>query len=137
MGFEQIKLKANELFSEAMYITEIKNDSEYQQALALMDELIEDYDKQRPLIEILSASIERWENTAEEFNEFNQRIAELDDIAVLKLIMEQHKLGIADLPEVGSKTLISKILNHKRNLTKNHIEALSKRFGVKPALFFN
>ena len=136
MDFEQIKLKANELFSEAMYITEIKNNAEYQQALALMDELIEDYDKQRPLIEILSTSIERWENTAEEFCEFNKRISKLDDVSVLKLIMEQHKLGIADLPEVGSKTLISKILNHKRNLTKNHIDALSQRFGVSPALFF-
>jgi len=137
MGFEQIKLKANELFSEATYIIEIKNDKEYQQALALMDELIEDYDNQRPLIELLSASIERWENTAEEFNEFNLRISKLDDVATLKLIMEQHGLGIADLPEVGSKTLISKILNHKRNLTRNHIEALSKRFGLSPALFFD
>ena len=136
MDFKQIKLKANELFSEATYIIEIQNNDEYQQALALMEELIEDYDQQRPLIEILSASIERWENTADEFSEFNQRIAKLDDVAVLKLIMEQHQLGIADLPEVGSKTLISKILNHKRNLTKNHIEALSERFGVSPALFF-
>jgi HTH-type transcriptional regulator/antitoxin HigA len=136
MGFEQIKLKANELFSEAAFISEIHSDEEYQQALTLMDDLIEDYDKQRPLIEILSNSIERWENSAEEFSGFNQRIAELDDVSILKLIMEQHKLGIADLPELGSKTLISKILNHKRNLTRNHIEALSKRFGVSPALFF-
>lgn len=136
MGFEQIILKANELFTQAAYIGEVHNETEYQQALALMDELIEDYDKQRRLIEILSASIERWENTAEEFTEFNQRIAELDDVSTLKLIMEQHQLGIADLPEVGSKTLVSKILNHKRNLTRNHIEALSKRFGISPALFF-
>lgn len=136
MGFEQIKLKANALFEEATFISEIHSDAEYQQALALMDELIDDYDKQRPLIEILSNSIERWENTADEFSAFNQRIAELDDVATLKLIMEQHGLGISDLPEVGSKTLISKILNHKRNLTRNHIEALSKRFGVSPAIFF-
>ena len=136
MGFEQIKLKADELFSEASFIIEIRNDEDYQQALTLMDNLIEEYDKQRPLIEILSNTIERWEGNSEEFTEFNQRIAELDDVATLKLIMEQHQLGIADLPEVGSKTLISKILNHKRNLTKNHIEALSKRFGVSPALFF-
>lgn len=106
MRYEQIKLKASELFAEATFIIEIKNDDEYQQALLLMAELIEDYDKQRPLIEILSASIERWEDTANEFSEFNQRISELDDVSVLKLIMEQHKLGIADLPEVGSKTLV-------------------------------
>ena len=136
MGFEQIKLKADALFSEASFITEICNDEDYQQALTLMDNLIEDYDKQRPLIEILSSSMERWEDKSKEFTEFNQRIAELNDVDTLKLIMEQHQLGIADLPEVGSKTLISKILNHKRNLTRNHIEALSKRFNVSPALFF-
>ncbi len=136
MGFEQIKLKADALFSEARFITDIQTDAEYQNALALMNELIEDYDKQRPLIEILSTSIERWENTTDEFSEFNQRIKALDGVATLKLLMEQHKLGIANVPEIGSNTLVSKVLNGKRNLTRNHIEALSKRFGVSPALFF-
>ena len=136
MGFEQIKLKADALFSEARFITDIQTDAEYQNALALMDELIEDYDKQRPLIEILSASIERWENTADEFTEFNQRIKALDGVATLKLLMEQHGLGISNVPEIGSNTLVSKVLNGKRNLTRNHIEALSERFGVSPALFF-
>ena len=136
MGFEQIKLKANALFSEASFITEIQTDAEYQNALALMDDLIEDYEKQRPLIEILSAAIERWENTADEFTEFNQRIKALDGIATLKLLMEQHGLSISNLPEIGSNTLVSKVLNGKRNLTKSHIEALSKRFGLSPALFF-
>ena len=137
MGFEHIKLKANDLFSEAGYISEIQGDTDYQQALKLMEELIEDYDKQRPLIEILSASIERWENTADEFSEFNQCINALNSgVSTLKLLMEQHGLSIAHVPEVGSNTLVSKVLNGKRNLTKNHIEALSKRFGVSPALFF-
>ncbi len=137
MGYEQLKLKADELFSEAPFITAITNNEEYQSALALMDELFEDYGKQRPLIEILSASIERWENTADEFKDFNQRIDALDSgISTLKLLMEQHGLGIANMPEIGSNTLVSKVLNGKRNLTKNHIEALSKRFGVSPAIFF-
>jgi len=136
MGFEQIKLKADALFSEANFITDIKTNKEYQNALALMDDLIQDYDKQRPLIEILSNSIERWENTTDEFSEFNQRIKALDGVDTLKLLMEQHKLGIANVPEIGSNTLVSKVLNGKRNLTRNHIEALSKRFGVSPALFF-
>jgi HTH-type transcriptional regulator/antitoxin HigA len=50
--------------------------------------------------------------------------------------MEQHKLGVADLPEIGSKSLVSRILNGERRLTRNHIEALSKRFNINPALFF-
>ncbi len=136
MGFAQIKEKAHELFEEAAFISEIHSNDEYKQALALMDNLTEDYRNQRPLIEVLSVSIERWESNAPEFATFNQRIEKLDAVATLKLLMEQHSLGIVDLPEVGSKSLVSKILNKERNLTRNHIEALSKRFGISPALFF-
>jgi len=137
MGFAAIKEKARELFDEAAFISHISNDNDYQQALALMDELIEDYDKQRALIEVLSVSIEQWETTAPEFSGFNDRVASIDDdLAVLKILMEQHDLGVADLPEIGSKSLVSRILSGDRNLTKRHIEALSHRFGISPALFF-
>lgn len=137
MGFAAIKEKAQDLFLEADFIGHIKSEEEYEQALALMDELIEDYDNQRLLIEVLSVAIERWENTSHEFVEFNRRISDLEGgVSVLKVLMEQHGLGVADLPEIGSKSLVSKILNNERSLTRNHIEALSNRFGVSPALFF-
>ncbi len=32
--------------------------------------------------------------------------------------------------------IVSEVLNGKRNLTKAHIERLSVRFGVSPAVFF-
>ncbi len=40
-----------------------------------------------------------------------------------------------DLPATGS--LVSRILSGERNLTKKHIQALSKRFGISPAGFFD
>ncbi|EPC02685.1 hypothetical protein L861_10090 [Litchfieldella anticariensis FP35 = DSM 16096] len=138
MELATIAAKAHELFREAPFIAHIHNDDDYRQALALMDELIDDYDDNRTLIEVLEASIERWEETSEEFADFNARVAGLDDVAVLKLLMEQHGLGIADLPEIGSKSLVSKILNGRgRHLTRNHIQALSQRFDISPALFFH
>lgn len=137
MGFTTIAEKAHELFSEAPFIAHIDNDSDYQQALALMDVLIDDYDNNRILIDMLSVSIERWEEHADAFADFNSQVAGLDDVAVLKVLMEQHGLGIADLPEIGSKSLVSKILNgRERHLTRKHIQALSQRFVVSPALFF-
>ena len=137
MTFAAIKAKAQELFQEATFISHINNNEEYEQALALMDELIDDYDNQKPLIEILSVTIEQWESTAPEFQEFNARIASMDNgMAVLKSLMEQYKLGVADLPEIGTKSLVSKILNGARRLTRDHIEALSVRFSISPALFF-
>ena len=81
----------------------ISNEADYAQALALMDELMEDYDNQKPLIGLLSASITRWEDTSPRFKSFNDRIEKLNGgIATLRVIMEQHHLGVADLPEIGS-----------------------------------
>lgn len=137
MGFAAIKERAHALFEEASFIGHIANEDDYAQAMALMDELVEDYEANRPLIEILARSIEIWENESDEFAAFNARVAKLGGVDVLRLLMEQHGLGVADLPEIGSKSLVSKILNGRgRNLTRDHIAALSKRFSVSPAVFF-
>ena len=137
MRLSTIKKKAHELFDEASFLAHINNQDEYEQALETLDALMDDYDNNIPLIEILSASIERWEESAEEFSEFNKRINSLQvDHVVLKTLMEQYHLGVADFPEIGSKSLISKIINNKRGLTKEHIIALSHRFKINPSLFF-
>ncbi len=137
MSFSTVKKKAQSLFKEASYLQQIKTTGEYEQALALMDELVEDYDNQKPLIELLASSIEHWETSASEFKQFNRRLASLDGgLATLKVLMDQYELGLADLPEIGSKSLVCRVLNGERSLTRNHIAALSKRFSVSPALFF-
>lgn len=137
MRLSTIKKKAHELFNEARFLAHINDQDEYEQALETLDALMDDYENNIPLIEILSASIERWEESAEEFAEFNERINALKvDSAVLKIIMEQYHLGVADFPEIGSKSLISKIINNKRHLTKEHIAALSQRFRISPSVFF-
>ena len=130
--------EARALFEKAGYIGQIRNQEEYEKALALMDELIEDHDRNRPLIEVLSASIDRWEASADEFAEFNREVEAMDDgVTALRLLMDQHGLTGSDLPELGSKSLVSKILNGERSLTRRHIEALSRRFGISPTVFFS
>jgi len=137
MQLSAIKKKAHALFDQAGFLVHVSNQDEYEEALKVMDALIDDYDNNKALIEVLSVSIERWEEAAEEFKSFNKRIKKLGSAeAVLRVLMEQHKLGVADLPEIGSKSLVSKILNHKRNLTREHITVLCKRFKIDPSLFF-
>lgn len=138
MSYAALKKTAQQLSEQASFVVEITTEEEYEKALSLMDELIDDYDHHLVLIELLSASIERWENHSPEFTEFNDRINSGDaGVSCLRLLMDQHKLGVADLPEIGSKSLVSKILNERdRQLTKQHIEALSQRFNISPALFF-
>lgn len=139
MDFSSVKTKAVELFNEASFVSHIKNEAEYEQALELMDELVEDYDKYLPLIEVLSVSIEKWEDESESFAEFNQRIAALDDgVAVLRTLMDQYNLKAEDLREhIGSKSLVSMILNGSRNLTRDHIQSLSEHFKITPSVFFH
>lgn len=56
-------------------------------------------------------------------------------VEMLEFFMEEHGLGQGDLPEIGSQSLVSKILNGERQLTVEHIKQLSKRFHVSPAVF--
>ena len=139
MDFTHVKAKADDLFREAGFLCRINTEADYEQALELMDQLIEEYDKYLPLIELLSASIERWEHDAEEFAQFNQRVEALDDgVAVLRTLMDQYQLKADDLrEEIGSRSLVSMILNGSRKLTRDHIQALSDRFHLSPAVFFS
>ena len=139
MSYSAVKKTAQRLGEQASFVREITNNDEYEQALALMDEIIEDSAQHGMLIDLLSVSIDRWESNSQDFAEFNESTGIGDPaLAVLRTLMDQHGLGVADLPEIGSKSLVSKILNQRdRQLTRQHIEALSERFRISPALFFS
>jgi HTH-type transcriptional regulator/antitoxin HigA len=51
--------------------------------------------------------------------------------------MDEHGLLQRDLVEVfGTPSIVSEVLNSKRDLSKEHIRRLSARFHVSPELFF-
>ena len=94
-------VQIREALVQVPYIAHINNQDEYERALELMDELVDDYDTNKQLIELLATSIERWEDGADEFADFNKALACVEPgIAVLKTLMSQYRLGIADLPDV-------------------------------------
>ena len=139
MNNELIKENASALFSSARFIAHIVTDADYQSALELMDDLIEDYELHRSLIVVLSESIERWEDTADEFTQFNATVDGYDEgLSTLRAIIDQHQLKAVDLKEViGGPSLVSMILNGSRKLTTGHIQALSTKFNLTPNLFFS
>ena len=56
---------------------------------------------------------------------------------MLRFLMEQNDLSQYDLAsDLGGQPVVSDILRGKRKLTREHIERLSKRFGISPATFF-
>jgi HTH-type transcriptional regulator / antitoxin HigA len=55
----------------------------------------------------------------------------------LRELMEANNLPQKDLiPEFGTESIVSEVLNGRRQLNKDHIERLSKRFRISPAVFF-
>jgi HTH-type transcriptional regulator / antitoxin HigA len=120
----------------------IRDDTHYDEALALIESLLEeaedsDDEPLNAVIDMLSHAIEVYESRDHELAGFEARAMDPPaDLAILRLLMAQHHLGTADLPEIGSKSMVSRVLSGERNLNKNHIKALSRRFGIDPGLFF-
>ncbi len=115
----------------------------YEESLALVEALMEDAedsddDPLNRVIGLLAQAIGRYERGVEALNVFETQASEIPvDVAMLRVLMKQHGLGVADFPEIGDKSLVSRILSGSRNLTKQHIQKLAERFGVSSGLFFS
>ena len=102
---------ASQVVEHMPLLCEIKTPEEHDQALSLMEELIEDYDNNLLLIDSLSVAIEGYEDDAPEFKEFNEVIASLDSaVSILNVLIDQHNLTLDDLPEIGKKSMVSQVL---------------------------
>lgn len=56
---------------------------------------------------------------------------------VLRLLMESHRLRQKDLvAEFGAESTVSAVLSRRRQMTRDQIARLSRRFSVSPAVFF-
>lgn len=126
----------------AQPLINIETDEQYEATLETLEQVLESAsdtldDPMNPLIDMLSHAIERYESQDEELMAFIGEAETLPaDIALLRTLMNQHHLTGSDLPEIGDKTMVSKVLNGKRILSRQAIEKLSERFELKPAMFF-
>jgi HTH-type transcriptional regulator/antitoxin HigA len=86
--------------------------------------------KERDFAELLTVLIEAYE-------EEHYPIRAASSVEVLVELMEANNLKQKDLaPLLGSESVVSEVLRGKRELNKHHIERLSRRFRVSPAVFF-
>jgi HTH-type transcriptional regulator/antitoxin HigA len=73
----------------------------------------------------------------EAYEEKHHFIRSASPVEVLQELLSANDLRQKDLvPQLGSESIVSEILSGKRELNKNHIEKLSKRFNVSPEVFF-
>jgi HTH-type transcriptional regulator/antitoxin HigA len=112
----------------------IRNEREYDKAVKLMNQLVDEVgtNERHPLYSFLDTL----GTVMHAYEEQHHPMPKISGSKMLKFLMEEHGLKQSELSEVGSQGVVSEILNGQRELNTRQIGALSKRFGVSPAVFF-
>ncbi|VXD24350.1 conserved hypothetical protein [Planktothrix serta PCC 8927] len=72
-----------------------------------------------------------------EYEQQQEPIPDIYGVELLKSLIEDNGLRQKDLVSIfKTESIVSDILNGKRELTKRHIEELAQFFHVSPAVFF-
>lgn len=106
----------------------IKTEEQYEKALERLNEVFEANDDtdEGQEAELLALLIENYE-------EENYSIHKPDPIVAIKIRMEEMKLKQKDLIGVlGSKGIVSEVLNKRRKLTVKMIRNVSERLKITP-----
>lgn len=111
----------------------LRTEAEYHRAVTVLDEIVDEIGEHErhplaDLAETLALAIEAYE-------EVHMAIQDTSGPSVLRVLMDEHDLSQADLPEIGSQGVVSEILAGKRDLNVRQITKLAMRFGVSPAVF--
>jgi HTH-type transcriptional regulator / antitoxin HigA len=113
--------------------TPITSDRQHEDYLSVLDRLARKENPTREeekYAEILATLIEAYE-------EEHHPVPDASPLEVLRSLMDANDLRQKDLASIfGTESIVSEILHNKRELNKSHIEKLSKRFRVSPAVFF-
>jgi len=113
--------------------TPITSEHQHQQYLSVLDKLASKDNptsEEEKYAEVLMTLIEAYE-------EEHHSIPDASPVEVLRALMDANNLRQKDLVSVfGSESIVSEVLHKKRDLNKTHIQKLSKRFRVSPAVFF-
>ncbi len=110
----------------------INSEEEYDRMLADVEQLIGNKNRspeQTALLQILVRLIEEYENK-------NHPMGESSPHLILQHLMEAREIKQCDLVGIiGSKGVVSEILNGKRSISKAQAKALGDFFHVSPELF--
>ncbi|MCU1342777.1 MAG: transcriptional regulator, family [Candidatus Acidoferrum typicum] len=113
--------------------TPITSERQHREYLSVLDKLASKEnptDEEEKYAEVLMALIEAYE-------EEHHSVPDASPVDVLRTLMDANDLRQKDLaPIFGSESIVSEVLHKKRGLNKTHIEKLSKRFNISPAVFF-
>lgn len=114
--------------------TVITSEEEYDRVVAIVDRLAVKHDssvEEERLLELLSTLVEVYENE-------HCPIPNAQPHVMIQQFMLDRGLRQADLvPVLGSRSLVSEVVNGKRRPSKVQVKNLGEFFGVSPALFIS
>lgn len=129
------KPKIKRVWSDVGEGLSIKTDKDYNLAIAILDKLLDKVggDEKHPLfnfLEVLGTLIGSYEDDHIEIQKSTPQ-------EIILFLMDQNNLNQSGIPEIGPQSIVSEILNGKRELNARQIKALSKRFSISPEVFFD
>ncbi|WP_458131668.1 helix-turn-helix domain-containing protein [Pseudomonas sp. R3-41] len=121
------------------FVHGIKTPADYARATALLDALTDGRElsrtEERILVE-LEDEILAYQCDSDQFRESNAAFeASCTPVQLIKDLMETLGLTGSDLPEIGDKTAVSKVLNGDRPISHKMAYALAERFALEPSAF--
>lgn len=112
----------------------ITSEKDYKRRVLVMDELLDcigtnESHRLVSLLDLVTRQVEEYEANL-------KTLPDATPAQVLAFLMEEHNLKQTDLAEqLGRQSIVSAILNGKREFNTRQVKALAKRFKVSPAVF--
>jgi HTH-type transcriptional regulator/antitoxin HigA len=121
------------------FVHGIKTPADYERATDLLDELTDGRElskvEEKILVE-LEEEILAYQRDSDQFRESNAAFeATCTPVQLIKDLMETLGLTGSDLPEIGDKTAVSKVLSGDRPISHKMAYALAERFAMEPSAF--
>ncbi|MEZ1314990.1 XRE family transcriptional regulator [Pseudomonas fluorescens] len=121
------------------FVHGITTPADYERATWLLDELTDGRElskvEEKILIELEDEMLD-YQRTSEQFRESNEAFeATCTPVQLIKDLMTTLGLTGSDLPEIGDKTAVSKVLGGDRPISHKMAYALAERFAMDPTAF--
>ena len=121
------------------FVHGIKTPADYERATDLLDELTDGRElskvEEKILVE-LEDEILAYQRDSDQFGESSAAFeATCTPVQLIKDLMETLRLTGSDLPEIGDKAAVSKVLSGDRPISHKMAYALAERFAMEPSAF--
>lgn len=132
VNVQQIEKAWNAVIA-ATGVAGIRNEREYEHALAVVEEIFER--TRRRENHPLRGALAWLAPMIADYEAHKHPVRMLSPTEYLRSLMQEQKLRQRDLPEIGAQSVVSAVLSGKRQLNARQIAGLARRFKVPADIF--